>query len=250
MKIRNILVSQPQPSDFEKSPYAEIARKFCVNITFKQLIRIEGVPAKDFRKDRINILDYTAIIFTSKNAVDHFFRICKEMRVEVPETMKYFSISESTAYYLQKYVQFRKRKIFHSKENFSLLVELVKKHKNEKFLLPCSDVHKQDVPKMLEENKVVYKKAIIYRTLARDMSDTDISKFDMIVFFSPSGIKSLFKNYPEFKQGEMVIAALGPSVAKAVKDAELRLDIEAPTREAPSITSAIEQFLTKEAKKK
>ena len=250
MKIRNILVSQPQPSDFEKSPYAEIARKFCVNFTFKQLIRIEGVPAKDFRKDRINILDYTTIIFTSKNAVDHFFRICKEMRVEVPETMKYFSISESTAYYLQKYVQFRKRKIFHSKENFSLLVELVKKHKNEKFLLPCSDVHKQDVPKMLEENKVVYKKAIIYRTLARDMSDTDISKFDMIVFFSPSGIKSLFKNYPGYKQGDVVIAALGPSVAKAVKDAELRLDIEAPTREAPSITSAIEQFLTKEAKKK
>lgn len=250
MKIRNILVSQPQPSDFEKSPYAEIGRKFCVTFTFKQLIRIEGVPAKDFRKDRINILDYTAIIFTSKNAVDHFFRISKEMRIEVPETMKYFSISESTAYYLQKYVQFRKRKIFHSKENFSLLVELIKKHKNEKFLLPCSDVHKQDVPKMLEENKVVYKKAIIYRTLARDMTDTDISKYDMIVFFSPAGIKSLFKNYPDFRQGDIVIAALGPSVAKAVKDADLRLDIEAPTKEAPSITSAIEQFLTREAKKK
>lgn len=250
MKIRNILVSQPQPSDFEKSPYAEIARKYCVTFTFKQLIQIEGVPAKDFRKDRINILDYSAIIFTSKNAVDHFFRICKEMRVEVPETMKYFSISESTAYYLQKYVQFRKRKIFHSKENFSLLVDLIKKHKSEKFLLPCSDVHKLDVPKMLEDNKVIYKKAIIYRTLARDMSDTDISKFDMLVFFSPAGIKSLFKNYPEFKQNRTVIAALGPSVAKAAIDAGLRLDIEAPTKEAPSITSAIEQFLTKEARKK
>jgi len=250
LKIRNILVSQPQPSDFEKSPYAEIARKYCVTFTFKQLIQIEGVPAKDFRKDRINILDYSAIIFTSKNAVDHFFRICKEMRVEVPETMKYFSISESTAYYLQKYVQFRKRKIFHSKENFSLLVDLIKKHKSEKFLLPCSDVHKLDVPKMLEDNKVIYKKAIIYRTLARDMSDTDISKFDMLVFFSPAGIKSLFKNYPEFKQNRTVIAALGPSVAKAAIDAGLRLDIEAPTKEAPSITSAIEQFLTKEARKK
>jgi len=250
LKIRNILVSQPQPTDFEKSPYAEIGRKFCVNFTFRQLIRIEGVPAKEFRKDRINILDYTAIIFTSKNAVDHFFRICKEMRVEVPETMKYFSISESTAYYLQKYVQFRKRKIFHSKENFSLFVDLIKKHKNEKFLLPCSDVHKQDVPKMLEDSKVVYKKAIIYRTLARDMSDTDITKFDMLVFFSPSGIKSLFKNYPEFEQGHTVIAALGPSVAKTIQDSGLRLDIEAPTKEAPSITSAIEQFLSKEARKK
>lgn len=250
MKIRNILVSQPQPTDFEKSPYAELSRKFNVTFTFKQLIKIEGVPAKDFRRDRINILDFTAIIFTSKNAVDHFFRICKEMRVEVPETMKYFSISESTAYYLQKYVQFRKRKIFHCKENFSTLVDLIKKHKNEKFLLPCSDVHKQDVPKMLEDNKVVFKKAIIYRTLARDMSDTDITKFEMIVFFSPSGIKSLFKNYPKFKQGNTVIAALGPSVAKAVKEAGLRLDIEAPTKEAPSITSAIEQFLSKEVKKK
>jgi len=250
LKIRNILVSQPQPSDFEKSPYAEIARKFCVNFTFKQLIQIEGIPAKEFRKDRINILDYTAIIFTSKNAVDHFFRICKEMRVEVPETMKYFSISESTAYYLQKYVQFRKRKIFHSKESFTLLLDLIKKHKNEKFLLPCSDVHKQDVPRMLEESKVIYKKAIIYRTLARDMSDTDITKFDMIVFFSPAGIKSLFKNYPEFKQGNTVIAALGTSVSKAVKDANLVLNIEAPTKEAPSITTAIEQFLARENKKK
>jgi uroporphyrinogen-III synthase len=250
LKIRNILVSQPQPSDFEKSPYAEISRKFCVNFTFKQLIRIEGVPAKEFRKDRINILDYSAIIFTSKNAVDHFFRICKEMRIEVPETMKYFSISESTAYYLQKYVQFRKRKIFHSKENFSLLVDLIKKHKNEKFLLPCSDVHKQDVPKMLEDNKVIYKKAIIYRTLASDMSDTDITKFDMLVFFSPAGIKSLYKNYPDFNQEQTIIAALGPSVAKAVRDAHLRLDIEAPTKEAPSITSAIEQFLTRETRKK
>ena len=171
-------------------------------------------------------------------------------RVEVPETMKYFSISESTAYYLQKYVQFRKRKIFHSKENFSLLVELIRKHKNEKFLLPCSDVHKQDVPKMLEDIKVSYKKAIIYRTLASDMSDIDITTFDMIVFFSPSGVISLFKNYPDFKQGNTVIAALGPSVAKAVKDAGLRLDVEAPTKVAPSITTAIEQYLSKECRKK
>ena len=140
MKIKNILVSQPQPIDFEKSPYGEIARKFNVNITFRKFFKIDGIPAKDFRKDKVNIQDYTAVIFTSRNAVDHYFRICKEMRIDVPETMKYFSISESTAYYLQKYVQFRKRKIFHSKESYSNLIELIKKHKTEKFLLPCSDI--------------------------------------------------------------------------------------------------------------
>ena len=250
MKIKNILVSQPQPLDFEKSPYGEIARKFNVNITFRKFFMIEGIPARDFRKDRINILDYTAVIFTSRNAVDHFFRICKEMRVEVPETMKYFSISESTAYYLQKYVQFRKRKIFHSKENYSNLIELIKKHKTDKFLLPCSDIHKLEIPKMLEDNKIQYKKAIIYKTLASDLSDINIDNYDMLVFFSPSGIKSLHKNFPDFVQGQTLIGAFGNSTHKAVKDAGLTLNIEAPTEKAPSMTLAIEQFLQNEAKKK
>jgi len=250
LKVKNILVSQPQPVDFEKSPYGEIARKLNVNITFRKFFKIEGIPAKDFRKDRVNILDFSAVIFTSRNAVDHYFRICKEMRVEVPESMKYFSISESTAYYLQKYVQFRKRKIFHSKENFANLVELIKKHKTEKFLLPCSDIHKLEIPKMLDDNKIQYKKAIIYRTLASDLSDIDISKYDMLVFFSPSGIKSLLKNFPDFDQKDTVIGAFGTTTAKAVKDAGMKVNVVAPTSTAPSMTMAIEQFLQNEQKKK
>ena len=250
MKIKNILVSQPQPVELEKSPYGDLIKKFNVNITFRKFFKIEGISAKDFRKDRINILDCTAVIFTSRNAVDHFFRICKEMRIDVPDSMKYFSISESTAYYLQKYVQYRKRKVFHSKENFTNLVELIKKHKTEKFLLPCSDIHKQEIPKMLEEHKIIYKKAIIYRTLASDLSDMDIRKFDMLVFFSPSGIKSLFKNFPEFTQNSTVIAAFGSTTAKAVTDAGLKLNISAPSQKAPSMTMAIEQFLQTEMKKK
>ncbi len=250
MKIKSILVSQPQPTDFEKSPYGEIARKFNVTIHFRKFFKIEGVQAKEFRKDRINILDYSAVIFTSRNAVDHYFRMCKEMRIEVPESMKYFTISESTAYYLQKYVQFRKRKIFHSKESFSNLIDHIKKHRTEKFLLPCSDIHKQEIPKMLDDNKVLYKKAVIYRTLASDLSDLDIRQFDMLVFFSPSGIKSLLKNFPEFEQKETVIAAFGSTTAKAVKDAGLKLNLEAPTQVAPSMTMAMEQFLQQESKKK
>lgn len=250
MKIKTILVSQPQPTDLEKSPYADLAKKFNVNIVFRKFITIEGVPAKEFRKDRINILDYTAVIFTSRNAVDHFFRICKEMRIEVPDTMKYFSISESTAYYLQKYVQYRKRKVFHSKENFANLVELIKKHKTEKFLLPCSDIHKQEIANMLEENKLQFKKAVIYRTLASDLSDLKIEAYDMLVFFSPAGIKSLFKNFPKFKQNTTSIGAFGPSTCKAVVDAGLKLNVPAPTKTAPSMTLAIEQFLQNELKKK
>ncbi|MCX6245203.1 MAG: uroporphyrinogen-III synthase [Bacteroidetes bacterium] len=250
MKIKNILVSQPQPTDLEKSPYTELVKKYNVNVVYRKFIRIEGIPAKEFRKDRINILDYTAVIFTSRNAVDHFFRICKEMRVEVPDTMKYFSISESTAYYLQKYVQYRKRKVFHSKESFANLAELTKKHKTEKFLVPCSDVHKLEISNMLDENKILYKKAIIYRTLASDLSDIKIEDYDMLVFFSPSGIKSLYKNFPNFKQDTTAIGAFGSSTAKAVTDAGLKLNVSAPSKTAPSMIMAIEQYLQCELKKK
>ncbi len=250
MRVKNILVSQPQPTDFEKSPYGEITKKYNVNISFRKFFVIEGIPAKEFRKDRINILDYSAVIFTSRNAVDHYFRMCKEMRTEVPETMKYFSISESTAYYLQKYVQFRKRKIFHSKENAANLIDLIKKHKTEKFLFPCSDIHKEEIPKMLEDNKINYKKATIYRTLASDLSDLDITKFDMLVFFSPSGIKSLLKNYPDFTQNDTIIGGFGSTTHKAIRDAGLTLNIDAPSQTAPSMTMAIDLFLQNEAKKK
>lgn len=250
MKIKNILISQPEPVDIEKSPYGELARKFNVSIDFKKFIKIDGVSSKEFRKARINLLDYSAVVFTSRNAVDHYFRIAKEMRVDVPDTMKYFCISESTAYYLQKYVQFRKRKIFHSKECAENLIELVKKHKNEKFLLPCSDIHKQEVPKILDDTNITYKKAVIYRTLANDLSDVEISKYNMLVFFSPAGIKSLFKNFPDFKQDDRIISVFGPSTAKAAQDAGLQVHIKAPTSTAPSMIMAIDEYMSNEGKKK
>lgn len=248
--MKNILVSQPKPADLEKSPYCELSKKYNINIDFHKFIKVEGVTSREFRKERINILDYSAIILTSRNAVDHFFRISKEMRVEIPDTMKYFCMSESTAYYLQKYVQYRKRKIFHGKQNFYDLLEIIKKHKGEKYLLPCSDIHKLELPKLLEEAEIEYTKAVIYRTLASDLSDVDISKYEMLIFFSPAGVKSLFKNFPDFQQNGTLIAAFGPTTAKAVKDADLVLNIEAPTKTAPSMTMAIEQYLQKSKKKK
>ena len=250
MKIKNILVSQPKPKN-EKNPYKELADKYKLNIEFNKFFKIEGVPARDFRKTRINILDHTAIIFTSKNAVDHFFRLCKEMRVIVPETMKYFCISESAAFYLQNYIQFRKRKIFHGNQDFNNLLVLINKHNEEKFLLPCAEEqHKQDIFKQLEENGIKYTKAVIYRSADNDLSHLDISKYDMLVFFSPSGIASLFNNFPKFKQGNTLIAAFGPTTHKAIKEAGLKLDISAPTTNAPSMTTAIDQYLQKLDKKK
>lgn len=242
-KINNILVSQPQPADLEKSPYGELARKYNAEIDFEKFIKVEGIEAQEFRKDRIRLLDYSAVIFTSRNAVDHFFRIAKEMRVEIPDSMKYFCISEATAYYLQKYVQYRKRKIFQGKQNFKDLIEIIKKHKNEQFLLPCSDIHKQALPKLLDNNKIKFSKAVIYRTLASDLSHINIEKYDLLIFFSPSGVRSLFKNFPEYKQNTSLIAAFGPTTTKAVKDAGLKLNIKAPTKSAPSMTMAIEQYL-------
>ncbi|MBC35034.1 MAG: uroporphyrinogen-III synthase [Bacteroidetes bacterium] len=251
MKIKKILVSQPKPADIEKSPYGDLAKKYKIDIDFYKFIKIEGIAAKDFRKDRVSILDHTAIIFTSRNAVDHFFRIAEEMRVEVPDTMKYFCISESTAFYLQKYVQYRKRKIFYGKQNFADLIEVIKKHKDEKFLLPCSDIHKASMSRMLEENEISYSKAIIYKTVASNLSKVNIDEYDLIVFFSPSGVASLFKNFPEFNQGDStLIAAFGPTTTKAVKDSNMKLNIAAPTKTAPSMTMAIEEYILKEVKKK
>ncbi len=247
--VKKILISQPKPSDPVKSPYNEIAEKYSLNIDFHKFIKVEGVPAREFRKDRVNILDHSAVIFTSRNAVDHFFRICKEMRVEVPDTMKYFSISESTSYYLQKYVQFRKRKVFHGHQNFKDLLEIIKKHKDEKYLLPCSDIHKQSLTRLLEENKINFSKAVIYRTLASDLSKVQINQYDMIVFFSPSGVKSLMKNFPEYNQGDTKIGVFGPTTAKAVKEAGLKLDLNAPTKTAPSMTMALNQYIEKLHKK-
>lgn len=250
LKIKRILVSQPQPTDLEKSPYADVIKKYKVEVDFRKFIKIEGVSASDFRKDKVYIQDFTAVIFTSRNAVDHFFRIAKEMRVEIPDSMKYFCISEATAFYLQKYVQFRKRKIFQGQQKFEDLVELIKKHKQEKFLLPCSDIHKLSLVESLDENKINYSKAIIYKTLASDLSDLDIKNYDLIIFFSPAGVKSLFKNFSDFKQNSTLIGAFGPSTHEAVKDSGLKVDIEAPTKTALSMTVAIEQHIEMEMKKK
>jgi uroporphyrinogen-III synthase len=247
--VKHILVSQPKPTGAIKSPYVDLAQKYNVEVDFEKFIKIEGVPAREFRRDKVNILDHTAVIFTSRNSVDHFFRMSKEMRIEVPETMKYFSISEATSYYLQKYVQYRKRKIFFGKQNFKDLLEVIKKHKDEKFLLPCSDIHKQSIYKMLDDSKINYSKAVIYRTLASDLSKLDIRKYDMLIFFSPSGVASLLKNFPDFEQGDTKIGVFGPTTAKAVKEAGFKLDLNAPTKTAPSMAMALDQFLEKTFKK-
>jgi uroporphyrinogen-III synthase len=250
LKVKNILVSQPPPADLEKSPYADLVNKHKLNIDFRKFIKIEGVTASEFRKDKVYIQEHTAVIFTSRNAVDHFFRIAKDMRVEVPDTMKYFCISEATAFYLQKYVQYRKRKIFQGHQNFDDLVEIIKKHKEEKFLLPCSDIHKMSLIKRLDDSKINYSKAIIYKTLASDLSDVKIKEYDLLVFFSPAGVKSLFRNFPNFEQNSTLIGAFGPSTVKAVKESGLNVDIVAPTKTALSMTVAIEQHIVRNNKKK
>jgi uroporphyrinogen-III synthase len=241
-KVKTILVTQPKPEN-DKSPYADLSKKHNIKIDFRPFIHVEGVSSKEFRQDRINILDYNAVIMTSRNSVDHFFRLCNEMRVNVPESMKYFCISESTAYYLQKYVVFRKRKIFHGKQTFHDLIDVIKKHKDDKFLLPCSDIHKDEIPEILDAQKINYKKAIMYKTVCSDLSDLENVFYDILVFFSPSGITSLYKNFPKFKQNKTRIAAFGNTTAKAVEEAGLRLDIQAPAAEAPSMHMALEKYI-------
>ena len=249
MKIKTILVSQPAPTD-EKSPYHELAKKYGLRIDFRPFIKVESVPAQDFRQERINILDHTAIVLTSRNAVDHFFRMCKELRITVPESMKYFCVSESVAYYVQKYIVYRKRKVFIGKQTFFDLMDVIKKHKDEKYLVPCSDIQKGEIPDLLDKANVNYTNAVFYRTVASDLSDLKDLKYDMLVFFSPGGIESLRQNFPKFKQNGVFIAAFGPTTAKAVRDNGYRLDLEAPLPEAPSMTGAMELFIKREAKKK
>ncbi|MGZ4035067.1 MAG: uroporphyrinogen-III synthase [Bacteroidia bacterium] len=242
MKVKTLLVSQPKPEG-DKSPYFDLAKKCNVKIDFRPFIHVEGVSAQDFRKDKINIAEHTAVIMTSRNAVDHYFRMCQEMRVTVPETMKYFCVSESTAFYLQKYVLYRKRKIFHGKQTVVDLMEVIKKHKTENFLLPCSDIAKEEIADKLEAQKIKFTKAVMFRTVASDLSDLANVNYDILVFFSPSGIKSLFKNFPKFKQNKTRIACFGPTTAQAVKEAGLKLDIHSPNPKAPSMTMALEQYI-------
>lgn len=244
MKIKKIIVSQPDPLS-EKSPYMELAQKFNLKIDFRPFIKVEGISAKDFRQQKIDILQHTAVIFTSRTAIDNFYRICEEVRVTIPETMKYFCITEAIAHYLQKYIVYRKRKIFFGPGTFVQLMDVILKHKNEKFLVPLSDVHKAEIPKTLDKAKIKYSKGIFYRTVSSDLSDLKELDYNMLVFYSPSGIKSLFENFPNFQQNDIAIAAFGDNTAKAVKDNGLRLDVKAPTPQCTSMTQALDEFIKK-----
>lgn len=246
MKIKKILISQPRP-EVERSPYFEIARNFNIEVDFRPFIQVEGIPAKEFRKQRIDVLSYNAVIMTSKNAVDNYFRVCNEMRVIVPETMKYFCISEATAYYLQKYIQFRKRKIFYSNFSFADLVEIIKKkHKEERFLLPCTDAPNDEYTDILDREGIRYVKAPLYRAVYSNLTDIKMEEYDMLVLFSSAGITSLLTNFPNFKQHHTLIAAFGDQTAKAVIQAGLKLHVHAPQPHAPSMAMALEQFLKDE----
>ena len=248
MSIKTILVSQPQP-ETGKNPYAALAEKYDLQIDFRPFIHVEGVDIAEFRSQRVDVATHTAVIMTSKTAVDHYFRIAQECRFEVPTTMKFFCVSEAVAYYLQKYVTYRKRKIFFGKQSIEDLIDSIKKHKKEKFLLPCSDILRESIPQTLEKHQINYTKAVLYRTVASDLSDLENIFYDILVFFSPSGIESLLKNFPGFKQNETKIAAFGPTTAKAIVDNNLRLDVHAPQPQAPSMTMALENFV-KEYRKK
>lgn len=250
LSIKKLLVSQPKPAS-EKSPYFDIAKKYGMEIDFRPFIKVEPLTAKEFRQQRISILDYSAVIFTARTAIDHFFHLCEELRIVIPETMKYFCMTEAIAVYLQKYIVYRKRKIFYSQTGkVEDLVAVVAKHAKENYLIPVSDVHKDDLMSLLDAKKIQYTKAIMYRTVSNDFSKDEKFDYDMLVFFSPSGISSLLKNFPEFQQQDIKIGCFGPSTAKAALDAGLRLDIEAPTPEAPSMTAALEQYLKKELSEK
>lgn len=248
MKVKTILVSQPEPK-IENSPYFDLIEKQKVKIDFRPFIHVEGVSGKDVRAQKVDLNKYTAIILTSRNSVDHFFRIAEELRFKVPDTMKYFCLSEAVAYYLQKYVVYRKRKIYVGKRTFAELAPLIKKYKSEKFLLPSSDKLKPEVPQVLNELKVDWKEAVFYKTVISDLSDLRDVYYDILVFFSPSGIQSLFKNFPDFKQNDTRIAVFGNTTVKAATEQGLRVDIQAPTPETPSMTMALEKYI-KEVNKK
>ena len=243
MKIKTILVSQPEPK-MENSPYSRLIDKEKVKVDFRPFIHVEGVDAKGVRQQKIDLNNYTAIILCSRNAVDHFFRIAEEMRFKVPDSMKYFCQSEAVAYYLQKYVVYRKRKIYVGKMNFSDLVPLFKKYKEEKFLLPSSDVLNHEVPEKLDQLGVDWTRGIFYKTVISDLSDLRGVYYDVLVFFSPSGIESLLKNFPDFKQNDTRIAVFGNSTVDAATGAGLRIDIKAPTPDTPSMTMALQKYIT------
>ena len=244
--VKKILVSQPKPSS-DKSPYFDIARKYGVEIVFRPFIKVESLSPREFRAQRIDILEHTAIIFTSRHAIDHFFNLCKEMRVIIPEDMKYFCITETVALYIQKYVQYRKRKVFFgSTGKIDDLLPTMVKHKNERYFVPMSDVHSDEIKELLESKKLQFTQGVMYRTVSNDFAEGEPFDYDMLVFFSPSGISALLKNFPDFQQKNIAIATFGVHTAKAAKDAGLTVQIEAPTPKYASITSALADYLKEE----
>lgn len=245
MKIKKILVSQPKPAS-EKSPYYDIASKYGVDIVFRPFIKVESFTAKEFRQQKISILDHTAIVFTSRHAIDHFFNLCKELRVNIPEAMKYFCVTEAISLYIQKYVQYRKRKMFFGTNGkIDDLIPTMVKHKTEKYLVPMSDVHNNDIKNLLDNSRLQHTEAVMYRTVSNDFAKDELLDCDMVVFFSPAGVSSLLKNFPEFEQKDMRIATFGTTTAQAVRDAGLRLDLSAPTVQAPSMTAALDMYIKK-----
>jgi len=249
VKIKRVLISQPAPPSDKKSPYFELAQKYGLEIDFRPFIEVRGISTADFRKQKLNILDHTAVIITSKTSVDNYFRLAEELRLTIPSSMKFFCMTESIAYYLQKYITFRKRKIFFGNGTFDDLLEQIKKNSTENFLLPVSTVHKPTIPNKLKKTGIKFSKAVMYETVSADLSDLREVNYDVLVFFSPSGIDSLVENFPDFVQNGTSIASFGPATAKAVKAAGLRLDVKAPTKESPSILMALENFI-KDSKKK
>ncbi len=248
MKIKQVLISQPQP-DSDKSPYADIIKQYNLEITFRKFFNIESLGAREFRKHRINIPEFTAIIFTSKHAVDHFFNLCEELRVMISDQTKYFCTAEAIALYLQKYVQYRKRKIFFGKNHFSELLDLIKKHKDEKYLFPCGESHKKEIPQLLKQNKIQFFSAPIYRTASANLSDINLDDYQMLVFFSPFGIESLKVNFPDYVQGDAILATYGEATAKAAKKHGFKVHIQAPTEKSPSMMMAIQEYLLNNSKK-
>lgn len=249
MKIKRILVSQPKPTT-EKSPYFDICEKYNVKIDFRPFIKVEPVLAKEFRTQRVSILDHTAIIFSARHGIDHFFRLCEEMRIVVPETMKYFCYSESIAVYLQRYIHYLKRKVFFGASGkLPELITIINKHPEEKYLFVTSDVQNEETLSWLEKTKVSINKAVMYKTVSNDFEPGEDFNYDMLLFFSPVGIASLLKNFPNFEQGDIQLGCFGATTAQAVKDAGLRLDLEAPIPGVPSMTMALDNFLKEHTKK-
>ena len=243
MKVKKILISQPEPADLEKSPYKVLVSKYGLDLTFYKFFEVVGLSASEFRKSRIHLTEYTAIIFNSKNSVDHFFRMAKELRELIPDTMKYFCSTEAIALYLQNYIQYRKRKIFFGNQYFADLIDVMQKHRDEKFLFPCSDEKQTEYTKLLDKAKFKYTKATMYTSVPRDLTHFDLKEYDMICLFSPIGVRSLLKNFPDVKDESILIAAFGASTHSALKAAGLKLTIAAPTKTSPSMAMAIENFI-------